>query len=156
LVTQELRAILRRHSSSLHSAFSSHYLCRWELVVYYAWPTEVRLTTLPTGESLRSFPAWRSSSSASLAGSCRSLGSLFIYWICNGALLLFLYAKAYQAWGGKRRLPFWSAMSAATSVFFLLDYFTQDTPMMLFPRLCLFYAWFRPWWRRRPQEKAKT
>lgn len=75
--------------------------------------------------------------------------------ICNILLLILVGLKSYQAWVSGQKLYFWIATWTFTSTSFSLTFVTSY-PVMLIPWLFLSYAWLRPWWRRRQQEKARV
>lgn len=82
-------------------------------------------------------------------------GSSFVYLWCNGILILFLSIKMRKVWRRKQR-PVWLAMWAVTITFFGLDLLTPMVPMMVVPWAYFLFVWFRPWYRRRKQEKTKS
>lgn len=81
----------------------------------------------------------------------------YISLTCNLFLLIFVVLRIYQAGRGNKGLNYWLVMLAFTPGPICMTFIFGIVPSMLIPWLFLcYYAWLRPWGRRRKQEKARV
>lgn len=75
--------------------------------------------------------------------------------VCNLFLFGFMSIRVYQTWRIRKR-GYHFVVALTIPLPMALTFLFGTIPMMLIPWLLLCYAWLRPWWRRRKQEKARV
>lgn len=90
----------------------------------------------------------------SIFGNTPPLANNWLFLACNLLLFAFMAIRAYQTW--KVGNYFYLLMVFAAIPIPLAVSFLYGLPLMLIPWLFLGYAWLKPWWRRRKQEKARV